>query len=245
MTPSCLSAATVLSNFSVTDKLRCAFLVQFSLVFTFNKQLLDEVEHDIMNYIKTEVCRRLRQIIQTRGFDNSWYHAKTEFNNCFIIHFLNNRLKKTFICWKNGFISKLRWKWRKYGAGTRQLDKAVMDKRFVHSLKLKDSLFIANFTVCIVEDLKVLSGTRLGQDVFPGLRSKWYENSFEFPNIFHFNRSTNLIVGLNCFGQIIFCDVSGASKDSYKCIENFLKSNVFIRISAQPLISAHPKGRKS
>ena len=125
--------------------------------------------------IKTEVC-----IIQTRGFDNSWYHAKTEFNNCFIIHFLNNRQKKTFICWKNGFISKLRWKWRKYGAGTRQLDKAVMDKRFVDSLKLKDSLFIANFTVCIVEDLKVLSGTRLGQDVFPGLPSKWYENSFEF-----------------------------------------------------------------
>ena len=55
--------------------------------------------------IKTEVCvicrsRRLRQIIQTRGFDNSWYHAKTEFNNCVIIHFLNNRQKKTFICWK-------------------------------------------------------------------------------------------------------------------------------------------------
>ena len=47
-----------------------------------------------------------------------------------------------------------------------------MDKRFVDSLKLKDSLFIANFTVCIVEDLKVLSGTRLGQDVFPGLGSK-------------------------------------------------------------------------
>ena len=41
--------------------------------------------------IKTEVCvicrsRRLRQITQTRGFDNSWFHAKTEFNNCFIIH---------------------------------------------------------------------------------------------------------------------------------------------------------------
>ena len=36
--------------------------------------------------IKTEVCvicqsQRLRQIIQTRRFDNSWYHAKTEFNN--------------------------------------------------------------------------------------------------------------------------------------------------------------------
>ena len=53
--------------------------------------------------IKNEVCvifrsRRLRQIIQTRGFDNSRYHAKTEFNNCFIIYFLNNRQKKTFIC---------------------------------------------------------------------------------------------------------------------------------------------------
>ena len=56
MTPSCLSAATVLSNFSVTDKLRCAFLVQFSLVFTFNKQLLDEVEHDIMNYQNRGLC---------------------------------------------------------------------------------------------------------------------------------------------------------------------------------------------
>ena len=51
--------------------------------------------------IKTEVCvicrsRRLRQITQTRGLDNSWYHAKTEVNNCFIIHFLSNRQKKTF-----------------------------------------------------------------------------------------------------------------------------------------------------
>ena len=24
------------------------------------------------------------------GFDNSWYHAKTKFNNCFIIHFSHN-----------------------------------------------------------------------------------------------------------------------------------------------------------
>ena len=42
--------------------------------------------------IKTEVCvicqsRRLRQITQTQGFDNSWYHAKTEFNNCFYYTF--------------------------------------------------------------------------------------------------------------------------------------------------------------
>ena len=47
--------------------------------------------------IKTEVCRsqRLRQITQTRGFDNSWYHAKTEFSNCFIIHFSLNSSSET------------------------------------------------------------------------------------------------------------------------------------------------------
>ena len=50
--------------------------------------------------IKTEVCviclsRRLRRITQTRGFDNSWYHAKTEFNNCFIIHFSHNSSSET------------------------------------------------------------------------------------------------------------------------------------------------------
>ena len=50
--------------------------------------------------IKTEVCvicrsRRLRQITQTRGFDNSRYHAKTKFNNCFIIHFSHNSSSET------------------------------------------------------------------------------------------------------------------------------------------------------
>ena len=50
--------------------------------------------------IKTEVwvicrSRRLRQITQTRGFDDSWYHAKTEFNNCFIIHFSHNSSSET------------------------------------------------------------------------------------------------------------------------------------------------------
>ena len=50
--------------------------------------------------IKTEVCvicrsRRLRQIAQTRGFDNSCYHAKTEFNNCFIIRFSHNSYSET------------------------------------------------------------------------------------------------------------------------------------------------------
>ena len=29
------------------------------------------------------------------GFDNSWYHAKTEFNNCFIIHFSHNSSSET------------------------------------------------------------------------------------------------------------------------------------------------------
>ena len=50
--------------------------------------------------IKTEVCvicrsRRLRQISQAQGFDNSWYHAKIEFNNCFIIHFEHNSSSET------------------------------------------------------------------------------------------------------------------------------------------------------
>ena len=51
--------------------------------------------------IKTEVCvicrsQRLKQITQKRGFDNSWYHAKTEFNNyCFIIHFSHNSSSET------------------------------------------------------------------------------------------------------------------------------------------------------
>ena len=60
-----------------------------------NKQLLDEVEHDIMNYQNRGLCYRLRQITQTRGFDNSWYHAKTEFNNRFIIHFSHNLSSET------------------------------------------------------------------------------------------------------------------------------------------------------
>ena len=37
----------------------------------------------------------LSQITQTRGFDNSWHHAKTEFNNCFIIHFSHNSSSET------------------------------------------------------------------------------------------------------------------------------------------------------
>ena len=40
-----------------------------SAVITDIKQLLDEVEHDIKNYQSQGL--RLRQITQTRGFDNS------------------------------------------------------------------------------------------------------------------------------------------------------------------------------
>ena len=36
-----------------------------------NKQLLDEVEHDIKNYQSRGLYYLLRQITQTRGFDNS------------------------------------------------------------------------------------------------------------------------------------------------------------------------------
>ena len=50
--------------------------------------------------IKSEVCvisrsRRLRQITQTRDFDNSWYHAKKEFNNCFVVRFSHNSSSET------------------------------------------------------------------------------------------------------------------------------------------------------
>ena len=36
-----------------------------------NKQLLDEVGHDIMNYQNRGLCYLPKQITQTRGFDNS------------------------------------------------------------------------------------------------------------------------------------------------------------------------------
>ena len=38
-----------------------------------NEQLLDEVEHDIMNYQNQGLCYlpKIRQITQTRGFDDS------------------------------------------------------------------------------------------------------------------------------------------------------------------------------
>ena len=51
--------------------------------------------------IKIEVCvicrsRKLRQITQTRGFDNSLYHAKTDFNNCllYVFHIIHPQKQK-------------------------------------------------------------------------------------------------------------------------------------------------------
>ena len=54
-----------------------------------NKQLLDEVEHDIKNYSDRCHCylpKRSWANNIDQGLNNSWYHAKNEFNNCFIIH---------------------------------------------------------------------------------------------------------------------------------------------------------------
>ena len=67
---------------------------EYCVYSSYNKQLLDEVEHDIMNYqnrgLRYLPKSRLRQIAQTRGFENSWYHAKTEF-----IHFSHNSSSET------------------------------------------------------------------------------------------------------------------------------------------------------
>ena len=54
----------------------------------------------ISGIIKTKVwvicrSRRLRQITQTRGFDIHNIMRKTEFNNCFIIHFSHNSSSET------------------------------------------------------------------------------------------------------------------------------------------------------
>ena len=82
-------------SFQIEKYVLCIYKCLLFNIPTNNKQLLDEVEHDIMNYQN----RGLYYLPQPSAladntdlaFDNSWYHAKTEFNNCFIIHFLNSR----------------------------------------------------------------------------------------------------------------------------------------------------------
>ena len=39
--------------------------------YTYYKQLLDEVEHDIMNYQSRGLCYLPKPKAETRGFDNS------------------------------------------------------------------------------------------------------------------------------------------------------------------------------
>ena len=57
---------------------------------TNNKQLLNEVEHGIENYQRRGLCylpKPKAEVDNTnRGLNNSRYHAKTEFNNCFIMY---------------------------------------------------------------------------------------------------------------------------------------------------------------
>ena len=64
----------------------------------YNTQL-DEVGHDIMNYQNRSLC----YLTQTQCFDNSWYHAKTECNNCFIIHFSHNSSSEIVSLMYNNF----------------------------------------------------------------------------------------------------------------------------------------------
>lgn len=56
-----------------------------------DKQLLDEVEHDIMNYQNRGLSYLPKPKAEAdntdTGFDNSGYHAKTQFDKCFIITF--------------------------------------------------------------------------------------------------------------------------------------------------------------
>jgi len=57
-------------------------------------QLLDEVEHDIMNYQNRGLCYLP---LLKAGADNTDKidHAKTEINICFIIHFSHNSSSET------------------------------------------------------------------------------------------------------------------------------------------------------
>ena len=63
------SLCTAASSPPLTKKIRVYY--RYDRKVQNIKQLLDEVEHNIMNYQNRGLCYRLRQIIQTRGFDNS------------------------------------------------------------------------------------------------------------------------------------------------------------------------------
>ena len=61
----------------------------FDPVVQYYIQLLDEVEHDILCYQRQGLCYLSKPKVEAdntnRGLDNTRYHAKTKFNNCFII----------------------------------------------------------------------------------------------------------------------------------------------------------------
>ena len=62
------------------------------------KQLLDEVEHDIMNYQNRGLCYLPKPKAETDNTDTRYharYHAKTEFNNCFIKQLIHNSSSET------------------------------------------------------------------------------------------------------------------------------------------------------
>ena len=65
----------------------CTYNIKF-LAKGYIKQLLNEVEYNIANYQDRGLCYRPKAEVDNtdRGLDNSRYHTKTEFNNCFIIY---------------------------------------------------------------------------------------------------------------------------------------------------------------
>ena len=69
-----------------------SYILQYNNVCLFNnnKQLLNGVEHDIVNYQGRGWRYLPKPKVEldntNRGLDNCRYHAKTEFNNCFILY---------------------------------------------------------------------------------------------------------------------------------------------------------------
>ena len=87
-------SAFLLSHQSLTSVLK--FLLTFIQLQEKNKQLLDEVEHDIMNYQRRGLM--LRQITQTQGLMIHVIVRKPiELNNCFVMHFLTNLQKEALL----------------------------------------------------------------------------------------------------------------------------------------------------
>ena len=76
-------------------------MLHISIAIHDNKQLLDEFEHDIMNY----QCRglsywlkpKLRLITQIQGWWFISYHAKIKVSNCFIVNLSKILQKKTLL----------------------------------------------------------------------------------------------------------------------------------------------------